>query len=100
MNHIRTSIVAILFTTLWSLPSRASETNGRDPSRREVLIRLHALADRIEQLDERILRLERILVKRPTRVDRNGIIRDEKGRAVGVWGIDAQPASGAIVPRR
>ena len=100
MNSIPTSIVAILITTLLSLPSRANDTGGREPSKRNVLVRLHALADRIEELDERISRLERRLVKRPTRVDRNGIIRDDKGRAVGVWGIDAQPDSGTIVPRR
>lgn len=101
MNSFRAVIAAIVFMTFLSVPIVAGETADREPSLEDVLARLDGLADRIEKLDQRILRLERILVKRPVRVDANGILRDEKGRAIGVWGIDANPASGApSVPKR
>ena len=100
MNFLRITIVAILIATFLSVPSKADDTEEHQPSVAEVLSRLEKLVDRIEKLDQRILRLERILVKRPVRVDKNGIIRNDDGRPIGVWGIDSAPNSGPTVPKR
>ena len=88
-----------LFSLLLSIPCVADAAE-EPPMLKDVLTRLDTLADRIEKLDQRILRLERMLLKRPIRVDAHGIIRDEKGRPVGIWGIDAAPSGGTGVPKR
>jgi hypothetical protein len=95
MKSCRPVIVASLMTTLLSVPSLAGDAD-KEPSLKDVLTRLETVADRIAELDQRILRLERILVK-PVRVDKNGIIRNARGRPVGVWGIDTDSR---IVPKR
>ena len=88
MNFLRIAVAAILIATFLSVPC-AADTEENQSSVGAMLSRLEKLADRIEKLDQRILRLERILVKRPVRVDKNGIIRNEDGRPIGVWGIDS-----------
>lgn len=98
-NTCRALIAATITATLLSVPCLADEA-AEERTLTDVLNRLDALADQIEKLDQRILRLERMLIKRPVHVDGNGIIRDDKGRPVGIWGIDAGPTSSPAVPKR
>ncbi len=100
MNPFRTTLVAIVLAMLVFVPVAANDTEQREPTLRDVLLRLDALANRIEQLDRRILRLERKIGRRPIQVDKNGIIRNEKGHPIGIWGVDADLHAPAITPNR
>ncbi len=90
----RAAMAAIICVALLAAPSAAHQpTEEKEPSLRDAILRLDALADRIESLDKRLRRLEGMLGTLG-RVDQHGIIRNATGRAIGVWGIDVdiQPA--------
>ena len=100
MNLVRPTLVAIVLAMLVFVPVAADDKAQREPTLRDVLLRLGALANRIEQLDQRILRLERKIGRRPIQVDKHGIIRNEKGHPVGIWGVDADRHAPGITPNR
>ena len=83
------TIICVVLLTASSVARQPAEI--KEPSLRDVILRLDALADRIESLDKRLRRLENTLLGTLGRVDEYGIIRDATGRPIGVWGVDINP---------
>jgi hypothetical protein len=78
-------IVSVLLVSF----AAAAEKPNVEPRLRDVISRLEKILQRLEQIEQRIARLESMLgpieLQPP---DKHGILRDAKGRPVGIWGID------------
>lgn len=90
-----TARVAVLGLILYTGEGAACEANEAKSSAGDVFLRFAAGAEQMEKLDQHLRRLEASLFAGLTHVDEHGILRDATGRAIGIWGIDSQPA-----PRR
>ena len=71
-------------------PTVAAEPPSREPSLHDVISRLDKILQRIDRLEQRIARLERVVFPASGQPDKHGILRDATGRAIGIWGIDAE----------
>lgn len=76
----------------WS-PSFAEEPS--EPTLQAVLSRLDKIIQRLDRIESRVARLERDMVGH-LRPDKNGVLRDQSGRPMGIWGIDGPPG----IPKR
>ena len=73
---------------LVSSAAAAAERPNVEPRLRDVISRLDEILQRLEQIEQRIARLENMLLPIEFQPDKHGILRDAKGRPVGIWGID------------
>ena len=83
-RRLAITLVAIALATSSSSASQVES----EPSVREVMSQMEKLVQHVDQLEQRVIGLEALLIATPAHVDERGIIRDTLGRPIGVWGID------------
>ncbi len=72
----------------WS-PCFADE--GSEPTIRDVVSRLDEIIQRLDGLEARVTRLELAMLGLRLQPDKNGVLHDQSGRPIGIWGIDGPP---------
>lgn len=69
-------------------PAPAVEEPTTEPRLHDMISRLDKTLERLDQIDRRVERIEKVLFLFRLQPDKHGIIRDASGRPVGAWGID------------
>jgi len=88
MKIPRLFIAGCAFGLLLVCPVLAAEPRSSEPTLHDVTARLDAILQRIEQLEDRIARIERLVFPVTGEPDKHGVLRDATGRPIGIWGID------------